>query len=90
MDQTLNNYQTIPKKVLSQAPKQIAIIQLETADDYFWSAKITHAINNLKEQGHRVDWYWYPATLAAADFQLEIEDLKPHYDEVIIVPGEDE
>ena len=85
MTQDLNDNQKIPKKVSGQESKEIAIIQVESADEERVSAKIIQAIKNLKEQGHRIDWYWYPASLAPAELEIEIADLKPHYDEVIIV-----
>ena len=86
MTQVLNNIQEIPKKVSDQGANEIAIVQVESADSDFWSAQIMRLAASLTQQGKRVDWYWYPENLTADEFEIEIKDLEPHYEQIIIMP----
>ena len=93
MTQVLNNIQEIPKKVSGQRTNEVAIVQVESAivqvesaDSDFWSAQIVQLAASLTQQGKRVDWYWYPEDLTANEFEIEIKDLEPHYEQIIIMP----
>lgn len=86
MTQVLNNIQEIPKKVSGHGTNEIAIVQVESADSDFWSAQIMQLAASLTQQGKRVDWYWYPEELTANEFEIEIIDLEPHYEQIIIMP----
>lgn len=86
MTQVLNNIQEIPKKVSGQEINEIAIVQVESADSDFWNAQIVQLAASLTQQGKRVDWYWYPKDLTANEFEIEIKDLEPHYEQIIVMP----
>ena len=86
MTQVLNNIQEIPKKVSGQGINEVAIVQVESADSDFWNAQIMQLAVSLTQQGKRVDWYWYPKDIAANEFEIEIKDLEPHYEQIIIMP----
>jgi hypothetical protein len=86
MTQVLNNIQEIPKKVSGHGINEVAIVQMESADSDFWNAQIMQLAVSLTQQGKRVDWYWYPKDITANEFEIEIKDLEPHYEQIIVMP----